>query len=51
MIENQSRPLPPMFARATGNGDECGFCQYRAQRRTIKRLLPGGIQVCAVCDA
>ena len=45
------RRLPPMFDKAVGQGDPCGLCMHRASRRTVKVLLPNGVQVCKECDA
>ena len=50
-MNETGRLLPPMFARAVGEGDECASCRHRSSARTVKALLPDGIQVCKVCDA
>jgi hypothetical protein len=46
----EPRPKPPMFATAIGEGSSCAYCASN-KRVTIKLLLPGGYQVCPVCDA
>ncbi len=46
-----SREQPPMFATAVGGGDECNYCRYRGRKPApVKFVLPGGVQVCPVCD-
>lgn len=46
-----SRPDPPMFATATGRGDNCGSCLTATGKLVPKLLLPGGIQACRRCDS
>lgn len=44
-----TRPLPPMFARAVCYGFLCRYCRWQ-RRTTVKLRLPDAIEVCPRCD-